>query len=61
MYPAEIKEYHRPDSIDQVFEILANQDEDESLLLAGGQSAMQAIKSRMLRPQCIIVFKIFEN
>ena len=54
MYPAEIKEYHRPDSIDQVSEIMANHDEGESLLLAGGQSAMQAIKSRMLRPQCII-------
>ena len=54
MYPAEIKEYHKPDSINQVFEIIANHDEGESLLLAGGQSAMQAIKSRMLRPQCII-------
>ncbi len=54
MYPAEIKEYHRPDSINQVFEIMAHHDEGESLLLAGGQSSMQAIKSRMLRPQCII-------
>ena len=54
MYPAEIKEYHKPDSINQVLEIIANHDEGESLLLAGGQSAMQAIKSRMLRPQCII-------
>jgi carbon-monoxide dehydrogenase medium subunit len=54
MYPAEIKEYHKPDSVEQVLEIIANHEEGESLLLAGGQSAMQAIKSRMLRPQCII-------
>jgi len=54
MYPAEIKEYHKPDSVEQVLELIANHEEGESLLLAGGQSAMQAIKSRMLRPQCII-------
>ncbi len=54
MYPANIQEYAKPESIKEIFEIVGRYDEGESLILAGGQSAMQAIKSRMLRPQCII-------
>jgi carbon-monoxide dehydrogenase medium subunit len=54
MYPADIQEYARPHTIDEVFEIITRYDEGESLLVAGGQSVMQVIKSRMLKPQCVI-------
>lgn len=54
MFPAPIEGYERPETITDALGFLANYDEGEAIFLAGGQSAMQAIKSRMLQPQCIV-------
>lgn len=54
MFPAPINEYVRPESVADALGALARYDEGEAIFLAGGQSAMQAIKSRMLQPQCVI-------
>ena len=54
MYPARIEEYVRPRSVAEALSALARYEPGEAIFLAGGQSAMQAIKSRMLRPQCIV-------
>jgi carbon-monoxide dehydrogenase medium subunit len=54
MYPARIEEYVRPQSVSEALAAIARYDEGEAIFLAGGQSAMQAMKSRMLRPQCIV-------
>ncbi len=54
MFPAPIREYHRPSSIAEALSVIAREDVGEAIFLAGGQSAMQAIKSRMLQPDCII-------
>ncbi|MEM7466866.1 MAG: FAD binding domain-containing protein [Pseudomonadota bacterium] len=54
MFPAPIDAYERPKTINEALSALTRYDEGEAIFLAGGQSAMQAIKSRMLQPQCII-------
>ena len=54
MLPARIEEYVRPQSVADALQALARYDEGEAMFLAGGQSAMQAMKSRMLRPQCVV-------
>ena len=54
MFPAKIEKYVRPHSIAAALNALGEFDEGEAIFLAGGQSAMQAIKSRMLRPVCIV-------
>ena len=54
MFPARIREYHRPSSIAEALSVIAREDVGEAIFLAGGQSAMQAIKSRMLQPDCLI-------
>ncbi len=54
MIPARIEEYVRPRSVADALQALTRYDEGEAMFLAGGQSAMQAMKSRMLRPQCIV-------
>lgn len=54
MYPATIDRYVRPQSIADALAAVTEFDEGEAIFLAGGQSAMQAMKSRMLQPQCII-------
>ena len=54
MYPARIEQYLRPETVEQALAALARHDEGEAIFLAGGQSAMQAMKSRMLQPSCII-------
>jgi carbon-monoxide dehydrogenase medium subunit len=54
MYPAEIEEYVRPQSVAEALAAIARFDDGEAIFLAGGQSAMQAMKSRMLRPQCVV-------
>lgn len=53
MLPAPIEEYRRPADIEAVLAAIASGDED-IMLLAGGQSAMQAIKSRMVRPRVVV-------
>ncbi len=54
MFPARIQEYVRPRTVAEALAAVARYDAGEAIFLAGGQSAMQAIKSRMLRPQCIV-------
>ena len=54
MFPARIQEYVRPRTVSEALAAVARYDAGEAIFLAGGQSAMQAIKSRMLRPQCIV-------
>ena len=54
MFPARIEEYVRPQSIADALQALTRYDAGEAMFLAGGQSAMQAMKSRLLRPQCIV-------
>lgn len=54
MYPARIEQYVRAQSVSEALAAVARYDDGEAIFLAGGQSAMQAMKSRMLRPQCIV-------
>ena len=54
MFPARIEEYVRPQSVADALQALTRFDAGEAMFLAGGQSAMQAMKSRLLRPQCIV-------
>ncbi|MBM3482047.1 MAG: hypothetical protein FJX66_01965 [Alphaproteobacteria bacterium] len=54
MYPAVIEDYQRPASIDEALKAAARYDAGEALFLAGGQSLMQAMKSRLVRPRCVI-------
>ncbi len=54
MFPAKIEKYVRPQSIAEALAALGEFEEGDAMFLAGGQSAMQAIKSRMLRPECIV-------
>ncbi len=54
MFPARIQEYVRPRTVAEALAAVARYDAGEAIFLAGGQSAMQAIKSRMLRPQCVV-------
>lgn len=54
MYPARIEEYLRPQTVAEALAAITRYDEGEAMFLAGGQSIMQALKSRMLRPQCVI-------
>ena len=54
MLPAKIEQYLRPHSIEEALEAIAGYAEGEAIFLAGGQSVMQAMKARMLRPRCIV-------
>ena len=54
MYPAEIDDYQRPTSIAEALAAIAGCTDGDAMFLAGGQSLMQAIKSRMVRPNCLI-------
>ena len=54
MFPANIDDYVRPESVEEALAAIAKYDEGESVFLAGGQSLMQAIKSRIVRPRCIV-------
>ena len=54
MYPARIEQYVRPQSIAEALAAISQYEAGEAMFLAGGQSAMQAMKSRMLQPQCIV-------
>ena len=53
MYPAPIEQYSRPSTLEELYSLLDSNEED-ILVLAGGQSAMQAVKSRILRPAHVI-------
>jgi aerobic carbon-monoxide dehydrogenase medium subunit len=54
VFPAAIEEYRRPKTLAEARAALDGYDPDDIVLLAGGQSVMQAIKARMVRPRCII-------
>jgi carbon-monoxide dehydrogenase medium subunit len=54
MYPAAIEDYVRPGSIDEALEALVKYDAGDAFFVAGGQSLMQALKSRLVRPRCLV-------
>ena len=54
MYPAPIDHYHRPTTRAEALSILGQYDPGDAVFFAGGQSIMQAMKSRILQPQAII-------
>lgn len=53
MYPVPIKQYFRPRSTEEARQIAADAD-GEFFFVAGGMSLMQAMKSRMVAPDCLI-------
>lgn len=53
MYPAPINQYFRPRSVEEARQIAADAD-GEFFFIAGGMSLMQAMKSRMVAPDCLI-------
>ena len=54
MLPANIEEYARPGTVREAVGFVAKYDEGDALFIAGGQSVMQAIKARIMRPTCVI-------
>jgi aerobic carbon-monoxide dehydrogenase medium subunit len=52
VYPAPIEHYDRPATIEEA--VAAIDSGDGAVLLAGGQSLMQAMKSRLLQPRRIV-------
>ncbi len=54
MYPAVIDDYVRPASVDEALKAAGKYEAGEAMFLAGGQSLMQAMKSRLVRPRCVI-------
>ena len=54
MYPAIIEDYLRPTSVDEALKAASKYDAGEAMFIAGGQSLMQAMKSRLVRPRCVI-------
>ncbi len=54
MYPAPIDDYVRPATIEEALAALGRYDEGDAVFIAGGQSLMQAVKARLLRPRCLI-------
>ena len=53
MYPAIIDNYVRPLTVTEAISALVDGGED-ALFIAGGMSLMQAIKSRMVSPTCLV-------
>lgn len=53
MYPATIDVYTAPNTFGEALEALEAHGED-AVCIAGGQSLMQAIKSRLVQPKCLI-------
>ncbi len=54
MFPAKIDDYVRPKTVAEALEAIARYGDDEAMFVAGGQSLMQAVKSRMVRPSCLV-------
>lgn len=52
MYPAPIQDYHRPGSVQEALAAITGG--DDALFIAGGQSLMQAVKSRLVRPTSLV-------
>lgn len=53
MYPVPIEHYYRPQTIQEASD-LANSVDGEAFFIAGGMSLMQAVKSRLIAPDCLI-------
>jgi carbon-monoxide dehydrogenase medium subunit len=53
MYPANIADYSRPATVQEALSELARMGEDAAFI-AGGQSLMQAIKARVVRPKGLV-------
>lgn len=54
MFPAPIDDYVRPTTLADALAILGQYEPGDAMFIAGGQSLMQAMKSRMARPRCLI-------
>lgn len=54
MFPAEISHYARPATIQDALAEINNFPDGDGVFIAGGQSLMQAIKSRIVRPEAVI-------
>ncbi len=54
MYPAVIEDYQRPRTLADAVAALSRYASGEAIFIAGGQSVMQAIKSRLVRPRCLV-------
>ena len=54
MYPAPIDEYVRPETVADALAALGRYEEGDAVFIAGGQSLMQAVKARLVRPRCLI-------
>ena len=61
MYPAPIDEYVRPATVADALAALGRYDEGDAVFVAGGQSLMQAVKARLLRPRCLIDLQAVEG
>jgi carbon-monoxide dehydrogenase medium subunit len=53
VYPAPIDNYTAPATLAEALQALAQHGEDAHCI-AGGQSLMQAVKSRLLQPKCLV-------
>jgi aerobic carbon-monoxide dehydrogenase medium subunit len=53
MYPSPIREYHSPKTVAEAVALYAEL-QGEVMFIAGGMSLMQAIKSRLTAPDCLI-------
>jgi carbon-monoxide dehydrogenase medium subunit len=53
VYPAPIDNYTAPATLAEALQALAEHGEDAHCI-AGGQSLMQAVKSRLLQPKCLV-------
>ena len=54
MYPAPIENYLAPETVQEALQALGAQAAGEAQFIAGGQSLMQAIKSRLISPRTLI-------
>ncbi|MGR8949860.1 MAG: FAD binding domain-containing protein [Gammaproteobacteria bacterium] len=54
MFPAEISHYARPATIQEALAEIKEYPDGNGIFIAGGQSLMQAIKSRIVRPDAVI-------
>ena len=54
MYPAPIDDYVRPATVGEALAALGRYEEGDAVFVAGGQSLMQAVKARLVRPRCLI-------
>ena len=61
MYPAPIDEYVRPTTVADALAALGRHEEGDAVFIAGGQSLMQAVKARLVRPRCLIDLQAVEG